>query len=225
MTKQEEIREGITKIIAIRESDGSWGSSPEYNTTLMEQYVDHTREILEFLHSQGVVIKVDRVTRCKDCPHNHQVWGYNGREGNHCDILFELPKCCHKFTTDYAGRVAVEPLIKEEKMNEFVDEAMYNQQKLWEQEQEYQASESAKAEANTKAQEEMEGYTVGQIVREYFPDASDDFVEFIVWEHTGFPCFWSIPEDGNTVEECFRKQLKEFQEELQKGVKELCKNS
>ena len=41
-------------------------------------------------------------------------------------------------------------------MGKFADEAMYNQHKEWEQEQEYHASENAKAEADIKAQEEME---------------------------------------------------------------------
>jgi len=56
--------------------------------------------------------------------------------------------------------------------------------------------------------------TVGDIVREYFPDASDGDIESIVWAETGFPCFWNIPEDGNTPEECFRKQLGEFKSEV-----------
>lgn len=52
-----------------------------------------------------------------------------------------------------------------------------------------------------------------EIAKEYFPNKSDDFIEFVIWEKTGAPCFWNIPEDGNTGEECFRKQLKEFKEE------------
>ena len=52
--------------------------------------------------------------------------------------------------------------------------------------------------------------TIGEIVKEYFPDASDEFVEFVIWEKTGYPTFWNIPEDGETAEECFRKQLLRF---------------
>jgi len=52
--------------------------------------------------------------------------------------------------------------------------------------------------------------TAGDIVREYFPDATDDECEFILWEKTGYPCFWNIPEDGSTPEECFRHQLGRF---------------
>lgn len=49
--------------------------------------------------------------------------------------------------------------------------------------------------------------TVGEIAREIFPNASDEFIEYVIWEETGFPEFWNIPKDGNTPEECFRKQL------------------
>jgi len=45
------------------------------------------------------------------------------------------------------------------------------------------------------------------IIKEYFPDATSDECEFIAWEKTGYPCFWNIPEDGNTPEECFRYQV------------------
>ncbi|MFA5458047.1 MAG: hypothetical protein WC261_10495 [Synergistaceae bacterium] len=57
--------------------------------------------------------------------------------------------------------------------------------------------------------------TIGEIVREFFPDADDEFVEFIVYEKTGYPAFWNIPEDGATPEECFRKQVKEAKGELE----------
>ena len=49
--------------------------------------------------------------------------------------------------------------------------------------------------------------TAHEVAKEYFPDESDEFIEHVIWEHTGFPSFWNIPEDGNTPEECFRKQL------------------
>ena len=69
MTKQEEIKSGISEI-----AEEYWYSS------LMV-----TRKVLEYLHSQGVVIKVD-----KEMPHGTI----------HCDML-------------KAGYVPVEPLIKE----------------------------------------------------------------------------------------------------------------
>ncbi len=60
--------------------------------------------------------------------------------------------------------------------------------------------------------------TFAEVVREYFPDANDDEVEFILWGKTSFPSFWRIPEDGASPEECLRKQLQEFKDSL-KGLK------
>ena len=48
------------------------------------------------------------------------------------------------------------------------------------------------------------------IAREYFPDKDDEFLNHVLWEYTGYPQFWNIPEDGKTPEECLRKQLSEF---------------
>lgn len=53
---------------------------------------------------------------------------------------------------------------------------------------------------------------VSDIVREYFPEADEKEIEHIVWGHTGFPAFWSIPRDGATPEECFRKQLMTYKD-------------
>lgn len=59
-----------------------------------------------------------------------------------------------------------------------------------------------------------------QIVREYFPNATDEFCEMLIWERTGYPCFWNIPECGKTPEECFRNQVKEvFETSTSKKVK------
>ena len=55
--------------------------------------------------------------------------------------------------------------------------------------------------------------TYGDIIKEYFPDASDEFCEFVLWEKTEYPSFWNIPEDGNTPEECFRNQVFKFKDE------------
>src|SRR3990167_3285833 len=49
------------------------------------------------------------------------------------------------------------------------------------------------------------------MVRRYFPNASDDEVEFILWEKTGFPCFWR----GDPVR-CLAQQLRRFKESLDK---------
>ena len=51
-----------------------------------------------------------------------------------------------------------------------------------------------------------------EIAKEYFTDADEEFLDFIIWSETGFPSFWQIPEDGNDAEECFRKQLQEAKE-------------
>jgi hypothetical protein len=48
------------------------------------------------------------------------------------------------------------------------------------------------------------------IVREFFPSASDDEIDNILWTHTGFPDFWNIPEDGWTASQCLRTQLKKL---------------
>ena len=56
--------------------------------------------------------------------------------------------------------------------------------------------------------------TFGDIVKEYFPNISDEDMEHIIWSETGFPCFWKIPEDGNTPEECFRKQLMDLKRRI-----------
>ena len=88
MTKQEEIREGVYKQIR---SDVVGHSRTSY---LAEG-------IINYLHSQGVVIKVDR-----ELPDN-EVWHKVERE-------FEA-YCAGRNDMLKAGYVAVEPLIKEEK--------------------------------------------------------------------------------------------------------------
>lgn len=46
------------------------------------------------------------------------------------------------------------------------------------------------------------------VVRTVFPDAPDEFAELLLWEETGFPSFWRIPEDGAKPVECCVTQLK-----------------
>ena len=55
------------------------------------------------------------------------------------------------------------------------------------------------------------------IAQHYFPDADDRILEHIIWGGTGYPSFWNIPEDGDTPELCFRKQLKYSREWLLRG--------
>jgi len=54
------------------------------------------------------------------------------------------------------------------------------------------------------------------IIKEYFPEATEEFAEFVIWEKTGYPSFWNIPTDGSTPEECFRKQVADFRDEYNK---------
>jgi len=55
------------------------------------------------------------------------------------------------------------------------------------------------------------------LVKEYFPKVTDEQADYILWGKTGFPTFWNIPEDGNTPEECCRKQLDNFKKEVEDG--------
>jgi len=48
---------------------------------------------------------------------------------------------------------------------------------------------------------------VDEIAREYFPDASEDFLEAMIWGETGYPYYWRIGIDGRNAVECFRMQL------------------
>jgi hypothetical protein len=48
------------------------------------------------------------------------------------------------------------------------------------------------------------------VAREYFPDATDDQLEYIIWEHTGFPEFW--PDSSKTPEDNLRMQLQEYKD-------------
>jgi len=36
----------------------------------------------------------------------------------------------------------------------------------------------------------------------------DESADFLLWEYTGFPYFWDIPNDGETPEQCLRKQVR-----------------
>ena len=48
---------------------------------------------------------------------------------------------------------------------------------------------------------------VCNVVREYFPGVSDEEAMYIVWNDTGFPCFW--PSGPGTNAEKFELQLME----------------
>ncbi|MBV6343649.1 hypothetical protein [Candidatus Magnetobacterium casense] len=48
---------------------------------------------------------------------------------------------------------------------------------------------------------------------EILPYANDEELDYIIWEHTGYPMFWDSS-DGSTPEECFRKQLEDFKRSM-----------
>lgn len=39
-------------------------------------------------------------------------------------------------------------------------------------------------------------------------EINDSLAEFVLWEKTGFPGAWNIPDDGDTPEECLRTQVR-----------------
>ena len=53
--------------------------------------------------------------------------------------------------------------------------------------------------------------TFGEVVREYFPEATNADIDYILWEKTGFPCFWKTED----TEACLREQLAEFKAEIE----------
>jgi hypothetical protein len=51
------------------------------------------------------------------------------------------------------------------------------------------------------------------IAREYFPDAEDDWLESVVWNETGWPCFWrGDPQDSLRLQLAIVKAREEFLE-------------
>lgn len=61
---------------------------------------------------------------------------------------------------------------------------------------------------------EIQDETIGAMVLRYFPDATEEYIDYIVIERTGYPCFFA---KGVTLE----MQVKEYAEALKLGV-ELC---
>jgi len=53
------------------------------------------------------------------------------------------------------------------------------------------------------------------IVREYFPDATDEHADGILWSRTGWPVFWA-----GDPETCMRQQLQEYKAKLDAGMTE-----
>lgn len=51
------------------------------------------------------------------------------------------------------------------------------------------------------------GKSIADIVREYFPEVDDEDIDFIVWDNTGWPAFWSTPCTDDGPEDCFRHDV------------------
>jgi len=124
VTKQEERREGIAKIC--QECEFPYWSWETLDLDVREDYLNQADKILSYLHSQGVVIRVDR--ELPDSAYDSLIFpttieeagkfltdkGLTDREksaisGTIARLGWEN---CAKAMDD-AGYVAVEPLIKE----------------------------------------------------------------------------------------------------------------
>lgn len=57
------------------------------------------------------------------------------------------------------------------------------------------------------------GINAASIVREFFPNATSEQINNILWDYTGYPEFWDIPKDGWTATQCLRKQLRDLKSE------------
>lgn len=110
MTKQEEIREGMAKKLCLCDAL-DWEQLPESgyaNSKDRAYYRRLAASILQDLHSQGCVLKVDR-----ELPKNpfHELELVD-------DVYIHRSRKIHRAAQQYmlnAGYVAVEPLIEEKK--------------------------------------------------------------------------------------------------------------
>jgi len=50
-----------------------------------------------------------------------------------------------------------------------------------------------------------------EIAQEVFPDRDDNFLQYVMWNKTGYPCFFA-PKEGQTIEDVFKEQLIEFRD-------------
>jgi hypothetical protein len=53
------------------------------------------------------------------------------------------------------------------------------------------------------------------IARELFPDTNDDYLRYILWNHTGFPCFFTGETEDDSAAQ-LRQQLEEYKMEVQR---------
>jgi len=52
-----------------------------------------------------------------------------------------------------------------------------------------------------------------EIARQELPGLSDEELDYILWEHTGFPGFWDNA-DTETIEDCLRRQLRTYKKSV-----------
>lgn len=51
-----------------------------------------------------------------------------------------------------------------------------------------------------------------ETAKEIFPQFDDQYLEHLIWSHTGYPCFW--PNKNISAEENFRNQLLEVKAKI-----------
>lgn len=66
-----------------------------------------------------------------------------------------------------------------------------------------------------------ESETTFDLVREFFPEATDKFCNYVLWEHTGYMggiCNVDLKE-GQTIPDRLREQIQEFKNKCHKDFK------
>ncbi len=56
--------------------------------------------------------------------------------------------------------------------------------------------------------DDMTSEQASAIVREFYPDASADDVGYLLWNETGWPCFWR----DRDIAKCIREDIGRFKE-------------
>ena len=109
MTRQEEVREGVARRLAIRDDKGFLDHQTLTYKITVEEY-EWVDRLLSYLHFQGVVIRVEKeppLIFLKDAEEHDTKWA----ESNFTDSLQEFGKETQR-NMFKAGYTAIEPLIK-----------------------------------------------------------------------------------------------------------------
>lgn len=112
MNKQDKIREGIAAFLCNYSGGSSWWYlSINHMVYKQQEYLEEADEILGYLHSEGVVIKVDR-----ELPQNPYVDSYQGNDPEAQSVNDAAEWSYEEAQKDMkkAGFEAVGPLIKEQ---------------------------------------------------------------------------------------------------------------